>query len=382
MVCEMHSTPRSMNNADTDIHSAEVEGSTEVEHMPASDSPIVLQSEVVQPTLVSRWLARLLLAACLMLGSEILLWNNPLNRPASEWILLIFGYVGLAAFLLDIMVRHKVRDLMGLMTVSGVYGLLNALLLNPSETLFDVPRTLVTRATGAHTLLGLEMLVLFLALTGGGGKRRGARRLRWTLIGGAAVVGLAWGAWVRWSPEQTDITYALTPYPTMLLVGVVGVLIVAVLTLINFRGSAALSPQHLLLTLREGALVGLTLTLIAFLRLIQNAYVSGVALFLVSILLALCAAIIWFRRNTRHPMLLTDHFPMRPPPWIWLILAAAVLFWTAVFAYNVPRIGTPSFDQGVFVAAGFALYGLAWLPTVSLILGARAYIRQVQAKPM
>ena len=62
--------------------------------------------------------------------------------------------------------------------------------------------------------------------------------------------------------------------------------------------------------------------------------------------------------------------------------AWAVLFWTAVFAYNVPRIGTPTFDQGVFVAAGFALYGLAWLPTVSLILGARAYIRQVQAKPM
>lgn len=371
-----------MNNTEFDTNSPEIDASAEVGHSLTSDSQIVSQPEMTKPTLVSRWLVRLLLAVCLMLGSEILLWNNPLNRPLVEWIVLIFGYAGLSAFLLDILVRHKVRDLMGLMTVSGVYGLLNALVLNPSETLFDVPRTLVTRATGAHTLLGLEMLVLFLALTGGGGRRGGARRLRWTLIGGAAVVGLAWGAWVRWSPEQADITYALTPYPTMLLIGAFGVLIVVALTFINFRQSAALHPEHLLLTLREGALVALILTLIGFLRLTQNAYSSGVALFLVSVLLGICAAIIWFRRNTRHPMLLADHFPMKPLPWIWLILAAAVLFWTAVFAYNVPRVGTPTFDQGVFVAAGFALYGLAWLPTVSLILGARAYVRQIQAKPM
>lgn len=372
MAYVMRSTPPSMNDS----------GTLTAAPLTTADSSVVSGAEVVKPTLVSRWLVRLLLGACLMLGSEILLWNNPLNRPAFEWVVLFFGYTGLSAFLIDLMVRHKVRDLMGLMTISGVYGLLNALLLNPAETLFDVPRTLVTRATGAHSLLGLEMLVLFLALTGGGGRRGGARRLRWTLIGGAAVVGVAWGAWVRWSPEQADITYALTPYPTMLLFGLVGVLIVAVLSLLVFRQSNTLHPEHLQLTLREGALVALALSLIVFMRLTQNAYTSGVALFLVGVLLAICAAMIWFRRNTRHPMLLADHFPMRPLPWIWLILATAVMFWTAVFAYNVPRIGTPTFDQGVFVAAGFALYGLAWLPTVSLILGARAYIRQIQARPM
>lgn len=372
MVCATRSIQLSMNDTDT------LTGAP----LTISDSSVVSGAEVIKPTIASRWLVRLLLGSCLMLGSEILLWNNPLNRPAFEWVVLFFGYSGLSAFLIDIMVRHKVRDFLGLMTISGVYGLLNALLLNPSETLFDVPRTLVTRATGAHSLLGLEMLVFFLALTGGGGRRGGARRLRWTLIGGAAAVGVAWGAWVRWSPEQADITYTLAPYSTMLLVGAVGVLIVTALSVLVFRQRNVLHPEHLQLTLREGALVALVLTLIAFLRLTQNAYSSGAALFLVAVLLGICAAMIWFRRNTRHPMLLADHFPMRPLPWIWLILAAAVIFWTAVFAYNVPRIGTPTFDQGVFVAAGFALYGLAWLPTVSLILGARAYIRQIQAKPM
>lgn len=337
---------------------------------------------MTKPSMVARWDVRLLLAACLMLGSEILLWNDPLNRSFAAWLVLLPGYIALAALLIDVMVRHKVRDFLGLMTVSGVYGLLNALLLNPAETLFDVPRTLVTRATGAHSLLGLEMLILFLALTGGGGRRAGARRLRWALVAGAAGVGVAWGAWVRWSPEQADITYTLTPYPTMMLIGAVGVLVVAGLAFVMFRRSAAIQPEHLQLTLRESALVGLVLILIALLRLAQNVYTSGAAIFLVAVLLSLCAAMIWFRRNTRHPMLLADHFPMKPLPWIWLILAVAVLFWTAVFAHNVPRLGTPTFDQGIFVAAGFALYGLAWLPTVSLILGVRAYIRQIQAKPM
>ena len=46
------------------------------------------------------------------------------TRPFGRGDLRRAALLGLAAFLLDIMVRHKVRDLMGLMTVSGVYGLL------------------------------------------------------------------------------------------------------------------------------------------------------------------------------------------------------------------------------------------------------------------
>ncbi|MBC8171837.1 MAG: hypothetical protein H7X77_09190, partial [Anaerolineae bacterium] len=116
---------------------------------------------------IAPWLIRLLLAVTLFFGSEILLWTNLSGRSASDWLLLSPGYLALSTLLLDFIVRYRVRDLPGLMTIAGLYGLLNALLLNPDTTLFDIPRTLVTRVTGAHTLLGLEMLILFLALTGG-----------------------------------------------------------------------------------------------------------------------------------------------------------------------------------------------------------------------
>lgn len=358
---------------------------------------MVIDALIAPPsTLRVRWLIRLLLAACLAFGSEILLWNDPPGRSVLDWALIVPGYIVLAALLLDLMVRCRVRDFLGLMTIAGVYGLLNALLVNPAVTLFDIPRTLVSRVTGAHTLLGLELLVAFLALTGG-------KRLRWVLIVGSAVVGLAWGAWVRWSPEQADILYSLAPLPTMLAFGIGGLVLILLLTMLVFRDAALkpvlrqengenpsqtddddtprLTSDDLRLTLRESAVIGLIFVLLMFIRLAQNAY-NGAGLFLVVVLLGLCGAILWFRRATKLKIILEYHIPVRPISRLWIIIAVAILLWTGILAYSLPRVGTPAFDQGVFIAAGFTLYGLAWLPTVSLILGARAYIRQIQAKPL
>lgn len=321
------------------------------------------------------WLARLLLAACLAYGSEILLWNDPLARTPLDLLLLSLGYVALAALLLDLLTRWRVRDLFGLMTVAGVYGLLSALLLNPAVTLFDAPRTVVSRVMGAHTLLGLEMLVLFLALTGG-------RRLRWVLVIGAGAVGLAWGAWVRWSPMQYDIFYAVAPFEVMLLLGVAGLALILMLTLLLYRQPVPLTPDALRLSTRKLALAGLVGALLAFVRLTQAVY-DGPAVFLTLVLLLLCLAILWFRRGTRLMPVLAHHFPLRRLPVAWAGLALALFFWAATLMYHLPLIGDEEvFNQGLFVVFGFTLYGLGWLPTVSLVLGARAYIRQVQATPL
>jgi len=338
------------------------------------DESIVLEEHPL-PTPVSSlapWLIRGLLAAALLLGGEILLWTDPAGRPLWEWALLILGYLIVATIALDVLVRQRVRDFWGLMTVAGVCGLLIGGVLNPQTGLIDLPRTLVTRVTGAYTLLSLEMLILFLALTGGH-----LRYLRWALLIGAAAVGLAWGIWVRLSPEQTGVTYGAVSMNTMLIWGAGGALLVAVLWLIVRSRAKNVTTPDLILTIREWAVIIPVLSAILFIRIAQQ-IVDFTGLVLIAILLALCGAILWFRRNTKKTIILEHHLPLRPLSPVWLLLAVAILFWTGIFAYNLPIIGNRETNQLTVVVYGFVLYGLAWLPTVALVIGVRNYIRQIQ----
>ncbi len=118
------------------------------------------------------WFVRLLLAALLGFASEVLLWTQP-TRPLLDWALLALGYLALSGLLLEIAARYRLRDAFGLLTLAGIYGMLNGLILNPATALIDVPRTLITRAMGAHAVAGLIALALFLALTRGGLRGRG-----------------------------------------------------------------------------------------------------------------------------------------------------------------------------------------------------------------
>jgi hypothetical protein len=118
---------------------------------------------------------RLLMAALLLFGSEILLWIDPPARAFTDWLLLVVGYVALGALVLDLAARYRIRSVYDAMLVIAIYALCAGLLLNPQTALADFPRTFMTRVLGAHGLLGLEMFGLFLALTNGTGRR--TRRL-------------------------------------------------------------------------------------------------------------------------------------------------------------------------------------------------------------
>ena len=98
----------------------------------------------------------ILLALVLLFGSEILVWTNPTGRPIWEWLLLIPGYLALSAILLDFGIRYRVRDVFGVLMLTGIYSLASALVLNPASTLNDLPRTLFTRVMGSHALIALE----------------------------------------------------------------------------------------------------------------------------------------------------------------------------------------------------------------------------------
>ncbi len=215
-----------------------------------------------QHSALSTLFFRLLLAALLGVASEILLWTQP-TRPLIDWALLALGYLALSGLLLEIAARYRLRDAFGLLTLVGIYGMMNGLILNPATALIDVPRTLITRAMGGHAAAGLIALALFLALTRGG--LRGRRNLI-AALGIALIVGVAWGTWARWSPVEFGGQDASTPGSLALFAGV-GVGLIALALPGTRRVSAPLD-------LRLGA-PGWAFTLIVLIGLLADPRRAG-----------------------------------------------------------------------------------------------------------
>lgn len=110
---------------------------------------------------------RLLLALLFALMSEVAVWRDPSARSALD-LLLIPAYPILAALVLDLAARYRVRDGFGVLLLAGIYALLNALAPNPA-LMGANPATLAAQVLGTQALAGLAALCALLWW----GKRRG-----------------------------------------------------------------------------------------------------------------------------------------------------------------------------------------------------------------
>jgi hypothetical protein len=312
------------------------------------------------------WLVRGLLAATLLFGSEILLWTDPGGRVILDWLRLGLGYLALAALLLDLAARFRIRDIFGLLALAGVYGLLNSLALNPTTALNDVPRTWATRVLGAHTLMGLVALVLFLALTAGNLKR---------LPVAALVMGLLWGIWARWLAEFTEITPAVPLLTDLLLYAGGSLLLMLLLLWLASRMVNLLSPDALRLKLIEGLIV---VGVLAGLIIIQLDRIDTVSLIVLLALVAYCTMLIWFEARPQGVTLIDDSLPLQLQSFTIPVISALLFLVTGVVAHSLP-FTTETVPIELFIAL-FAGFGLVWLPTISLVMGIRAYRRMTRQR--
>lgn len=312
------------------------------------------------------WRLRLLLALMLLFGSEILLWTDPLGRMAAEWMPLIVGYIVLASLLLDLASRFRARNIFGMLALAGIYGLLSSLLLNPDSTLTDVPRTLFTRVLGAHTFAGLVMLALFLRLT---------TPAQMPLLTGAAaggLVGLGWGTWARWSPTLLRADAPDTPFTGMIALALL--VIVPMLALLLLRRENA--PPDLRLQPLGGLGVGVVLIALLVVRALNNA-VDMLSFVLIVTLLGFCLVLLWFLKRKKGRTLL-DGIGMASPSLTKLLVFIASFAALALASYGLPR-GQGAQDPVFLITVLLTAFGIAWLPGVSLALGAQAVARQVRA---
>ncbi len=314
-------------------------------------------------------MARLLLAALLALAFEVVLWPQTPTRDAIDLAAALFGYLALAAALLDLIQRERVHNLIGLMALAGLAALAAGLLIHPRVALENAPLTIITRMLGAPTAAALAALLVWLALARG--------RLTLTLFVVALLAGATWGLYGRWFPSVLDPAAPETPLGTLLLATSVVLAVVALLAAGLRR--AAPTPDALRLSAAGWTAVTLVLGGLLVLRLAQG-LLDPLSLTIVAALMAFTGLILRLYRRKRDVTLIERALPPGPlhPT---LLLAAAVFVAAGIATYGLPRLEGDADPLGLLGTLLIA-FGVAWLPALSLVVGGRALIRQMRAQQL
>lgn len=324
------------------------------------------------PDRLSPWLLRGLLAALLLFGGEALLFTNFMEKSVFDWALVVVGCVALATMLLDLAVRFRLRDVYDVLALVAIYGMCAGLLVNPTVTLIEFPRTFVTRMMGGYSLLGLEMFGLFLALIAGN-----RRRYRYLLLGFSAWLGFYWGVWMRWTPSWTGLFDAVPPGEMALII--VGMLIPALLIwfIIKARTPLNIRAAHLQLSPVGWGLLLIVLIVLFMLQTAQDRMETGGLLAGLGVM-ALCGAVVWFRGDGRGYGFLDAHLPPEPLALGWVIAALGVFASMTALGYLLPGFNIGGVTAIVLMELGFLLVGFGWLPLLAVTIGARAIDRQIR----
>ncbi len=319
---------------------------------------------------LSLWGIRLLLASLLLLGGEILLWNNPQSHDPLEWLLRVIGYVASSTLLLDLAVRYRIRNLYDVMTLCIVHVLLVALLIQPDVAFDAFPSKFIQRMIGGVGFVSIEMFGVFLLMT-----RASIERGRILLILYAIAVGFYWGIWSRWSPLREVSGIQATSFNIMLAYFCIVGLIAFLLFLRMSRQHSVWQASHLQLNQRELGVV-LIICVVLFLIWLVQGIVSfgGLAFFIV--LMALAIGVLYYRKPVKARMLMDKHFPPQPIQWGWLILASVIVIISAFVGYTLPFIELDFVNQLWILELAFLGIGGLWLPLIAVVFSTEAIDHQ------
>ena len=234
----------------------------------------------------------------------------------------------------------------------------------------ELPRTLVTRVIGAHTLIGLEMLGLLIALTG-----RHIPRVRILLLGAMAWNGFYWGTWMRWLPGLTDATPEPVSLTTLLMIFGVVFAIAGLLFKFASRQHDTLTANDFLLPLQQFGVVLLILVGLFLVRLLQGFLESG-AMIAIAILLTLLIGVLWYRQSPKDNILMERHFPPNPLGRLWIVSAGLLFAGMTIFAFQLPLVEINDFNQFLLMELGYLAVGFLWLPLIAARVSIQALNRQ------
>lgn len=318
------------------------------------------------------WGVRLWLGALLLFGSQILIWADPLALTWLDWLWRGIVCTVIATLTLDLAVRFRVRDLYDSMALIGITALLLGMLIDPRFAFADFPSTLLTRVLGAYGLVSLEMFGLLLILCSAADGRM--RRL---ILPIAAWNGFYWGVWLRWTPVFVPqlAPFVALEHALLLAGGMFG--LSALLWWWLRPALRQLKPEDLKLSLVGFLLLIAALIALSLPALVMGALPSG-PLVASLLLIGVSHAVLYFRRQPHHPMLLAAFLPARPTSELWLIGIVGAFVGACVFAYHLPLAGNEQINQLWLMEIGFGAVGALWYPLVAAVQSFRAVDEQMR----
>ncbi|GAB4571683.1 MAG: hypothetical protein Kow0077_09040 [Anaerolineae bacterium] len=317
------------------------------------------------------WAARLAVGLALLFYSEVVWWaSDPLALDALAWATRLVLYTLTAALMLDLMGRFEVGELFGWLVIGGLYGLINGALITGSA-FDDLPISLITRPLGLHTLGGgmLALAWLFWLLDG-----RGITPLRLIVVAGA---GLLQGVWVQTYPLLPTNRMAVPALGQVAAVTAVGLILVPGMLWLVVRALRRTTEQPLGPALQlnriEWGLVGGGLAGLFAARFQADALGTFAGVVLGGLVGYLVLLLFLLRGQARQPVL-ERLSPVKVPKVGVLAVFAVVHLLALVAGYSLIRDDAAA---GMFrvLTAGLTVFGLVWLPGVSVGLGLRSYIR-------
>lgn len=317
---------------------------------------------VIQRFRATAWGARLSFAAVLLVCSEWIIWQKPLDYSALEWLGVAAVYLALAATALDLLARLQVREPARLLMLAGLYGLVNATLI-AHITARDLPISLLGRPLGAQPLAFLLALAIFQVLVSG----RATGPLDFI---GALIIGGLWGVWVRWFPTVSD-----EPVPAAssdeAIVALALLLVGCAALRYLLPGNRPRQERDWLLGKGESALVAAVLGAAVLVGL-QGETITGADLAILAGLGSFLAITLLLSIPADQPSsVLHSLMPLHRPNmagWLLVLVAFLIGGWVG---YHLPAEG----PQGDVLFGALTLFGLVWPPVIAGLIGARVLIR-------
>lgn len=311
------------------------------------------------------WRARIAFAAVLLVFSEWIVWQTPLDFTVGEWLLWGAVYLALAALMLDLIARFNVNDVFSLLLAAGIYGLLNATLISHITTR-DLPFSLIVRPLGAQPLAFMGALAAYQVL----GSGRATGPLDFLVALGA---GLAWGVWTRWFPVVSDEVLpevARGDALAALGIGLVALLVIVLL----LHPSPQRNKAGWMLTPVEWTVVVIILGG-ALMWGMQQDEISGLGLGIVASLIGFLFTVLYASLILRPDQSFLDTLtpPKLPLPMAWIVLLVPFLV-AGALGFSLPGEDTRSVQSDILIA-GLTAFGIAWPPGVASVIGVRAFVR-------
>jgi hypothetical protein len=308
------------------------------------------------------WIPRLHFGLLLLIFGELVAWQQASTFSLLDWLALAVIYLALALACLDFMMRFRAADIRSVFLVAGLYAATRAALLSVIhlDSLERFAIDLVFLPMGLQTLMFLLAFASFRLLSTGESTGPSA-------FGIALVVGFGWGTWTRWSPALESINVIAPTWDASLPYVVIALVVGGIVPLV-LHPRLDMQPIDWLMTPYEWAFAGLTLFVTLVLRLSQG-HIDILAVGIITLLMLGLLFMLNYSTTLRRTLPFAKMTPPQSPlilGWLLILAPFALAAWAG---YNLSD-GEAVPWQAVTLFRALLLFGVAWLPVISIWWGA------------